>query len=242
LKEAYKSLHEALIHGGISNMVSVELVYVSAEELNTENASAMLQGLDGILVPGGFGYRGVEGKIAASNYARTKNIPFFGICLGMQCAVVEFARNVLALPEANSSEFVPDTPDPIIYLMTKWYDLRTQSVQTRDETSDKGGTMRLGSYPCQLKEGSKAREAYGCSRTDERHRHRYEFNTDYSQACQDRGMILSGTSPDETLIEIVELSDHPWFLGSQFHPEFKSRPMQPHPLFRDFIRAAKENR
>jgi len=242
LKEAYKSLHEALIHGGVSNMVSVDLVYVSAEELTFETAPAMFEGLDGILVPGGFGYRGVEGKIVASGYARENNIPFFGICLGMQCAVIEFARNVLGLPQANSSEFVPETSDPIIYLMTEWYDFRTQSMQKRDESSEKGGTMRLGSYPCQLKEGTKAREAYGCPSVEERHRHRYEFNTDYAQACHEAGMILSGTSPDETLVEIVELADHPWFVGCQFHPEFKSRPMQPHPLFRDFIRAAKDNR
>ena len=242
LKEAYKSLHEALIHGGIANMVSVELVYVNAEELNPDTAQAMLQGLDGILVPGGFGYRGVEGKIEASGYARRKGIPFFGICLGMQCAVIEFARNVLNLPEANSSEFVPESTDPIIYLMTEWYDFRSQSLQTRDESSNKGGTMRLGSYPCVLKDGTKAKEAYACNEVQERHRHRYEFNTAYSQSCDTAGMIQSGTSPDETLVEIVELADHPWFLGCQFHPEFKSRPMHPHPLFRDFIQAAKKYR
>ncbi|MFO8032899.1 MAG: CTP synthase [Desulfohalobiaceae bacterium] len=242
LKEAYKSLHEALIHAGVANSSAVDLVYVNAEELSQANLQERMKGLDGILVPGGFGYRGVEGKILACGFARENQIPFLGICLGMQCAVIEFARNVLGLSEAHSSEFDPETPDPVIYLMTKWYDVRRQCMQERNQDSDKGGTMRLGSYPCLLMQDSKARAAYAAERIDERHRHRYEFNKDYAEQCQSRGLILSGCSPDETLVEIVELQDHPWFLGCQFHPEFRSNPMHSHPLFREFIRAAREQR
>ncbi len=242
LKEAYKSLHEALIHAGVANSSAVDLVYVNAEELNAHNQQERLLGLDGILVPGGFGYRGVEGKILACGYARQNNIPFLGICLGMQCAVIEFARNVLGLTEANSSEFAPDTLDPVIYLMTKWYDVRRQCIQERDSNADKGGTMRLGSYPCLLQEGSKARAAYQAERIEERHRHRYEFNKAYAEQCEAHGLKLSGCSPDETLVEIVELDQHPWFVGCQFHPEFKSNPMQAQPLFRDFIRAARDEK
>ncbi|MCF8037702.1 MAG: CTP synthase [Desulfohalobiaceae bacterium] len=241
LTEAYKSLHEALVHGGVANRLAVELVYVNAEELSPENLDSRLKELDGILVPGGFGYRGVEGKILASGYARREKIPFFGICLGLHSAVIEFARNVLDLPKANSGEFVPDSPDPVIYLMTEWYDVRNQCLQKRDASSDKGGTMRLGSYPCVLQEGSKARAAYGRELIHERHRHRYEFNKDYAERFEAKGMVLSGCSPDETLVEIIEVEDHPWFVGCQFHPEFKSNPMEAHPLFRDFIKAAREN-
>jgi len=240
LKESYKSLHEALVHGGIANDVKPELVYVNSEELTQENVDEKLGHVHGILVPGGFGYRGVEGKIIACKYARENKIPFFGICLGMQCAVIEFARNVLNLPKANSSEFDPNTPDPVIYLMTEWYDFRKKCVQKRDVSCEKGGTMRLGAYPCKLKKGTKSFEAYKKELISERHRHRYEFNKRYAEDFQKKGMVLSGLSPDEKLVEIIEIKDHPWFVGCQFHPEFKSKPMDPHPLFIHFIKAAKE--
>ncbi|MBD5557172.1 MAG: CTP synthase [Desulfovibrio sp.] len=240
LKEAYKSLHEALMHGGVANRVAVELRYVNSENVTPENAAEVFAGCDGILVPGGFGYRGVEGKIAAIQYARENKVPFFGICLGMQCAVIEFARNVAGLVEANSEEFNPLSPQKVIYLMKEWFDFRTHNVERRDDESDKGGTMRLGSYPCKLLPGSRAHDAYAKDLVDERHRHRYEFNNDFKDALGEKGMIFSGTAPDDSLVEIVEIPDHPWFLGCQFHPEFKSRPMQAHPLFRDFIKAAKE--
>ena len=239
LKEAYKSLHEALVHGAVANEVAVNLVYVNSEEVTAKNAAEKLKGLDGVLVPGGFGSRGIEGKISAIQYARENKVPFFGICLGMQCATIEFARHVLGLKEANSEEFNRFTADPVIYLMREWYDVRAQKVEVRDPDSDKGGTMRLGAYPCVIKDESKAMEAYGQSQIEERHRHRYEFNKDYFQRFEDKGFVFSGLSPDESLVEIVELPGHPWFLGCQFHPEFKSNPMRPHPLFREFIRAAK---
>ena len=238
LKEAYKSLHEALVHGAVSNEVSVELEYVNSEEITPKNVEKRLKNLDGILVPGGFGSRGIEGKITSIKYARENKVPFFGICLGMQCAVIEFARNVLGLDKANSQEFDEFTPDPVIYLMTEWYDFRTKKIEKRDEASNKGGTMRLGSYPCKIVKETKAMEAYGESKIEERHRHRYEFNKKYAEALHKAGLVLSGTSPDEELVEMVELPGHPWFLGCQFHPEFKSGPMRPHPLFREFIRAA----
>ena len=238
LKEAYKSLHEALVHGAVSNEVSVELEYVNSEEITPKNVEKRLKNLDGILVPGGFGSRGIEGKITSIKYARENKVPFFGICLGMQCAVIEFARNVLGLDKANSQEFDEFTPDPVIYLMTEWYDFRTKKVEKRDGASNKGGTMRLGSYPCKIVKETKAMEAYGESKIEERHRHRYEFNKKYAEALHKAGLVLSGTSPDEELVEMVELPGHPWFLGCQFHPEFKSNPMRPHPLFREFIRAA----
>lgn len=240
LKESYKSLHEALIHGGIANDVKPELVYVNAEELTQDNVNEKLGQVHGILVPGGFGYRGVEGKIIACKYARENKIPFFGICLGMQCAVIEFARNVLNLPKANSSEFDPNTPDPVIYLMTEWYDFRKKCVQKRDISCEKGGTMRLGAYPCKLKKETKSFEAYKKELISERHRHRYEFNKKYAEDFEKNGMVLSGLSPNEELVEIIEIKDHPWFVGCQFHPEFKSKPMDPHPLFVNFIKAAKE--
>ncbi len=238
LKEAYKSLHEALIHGAVFNEVSVELEYVNSEEITPKNVEKRLKNLDGILVPGGFGSRGIEGKITSIKYARENKVPFFGICLGMQCAVIEYARNVLGLDKANSQEFDEFTPDPVIYLMTEWYDFRTKKVEKRDGASNKGGTMRLGSYPCKIVKETKAMEAYGESKIEERHRHRYEFNKKYAEALHKAGLVLSGTSPDEELVEMVELPGHPWFLGCQFHPEFKSNPMRPHPLFREFIRAA----
>ncbi len=239
LKEAYKSLHEALIHGGVANDVAIRFVYVNSEEVTEKNVAKRLAGLDGILVPGGFGNRGIEGKIRSIQHARENRIPFFGICLGMQCAVVEFARNVLGL-DANSQEFDPKTSNPVIYLMKEWYDFRRKQVERRSEGCDMGGTMRLGAYPCVLKPETRAHEAYGVKRIDERHRHRYEFNKKFAEELEKAGMSISGLSPDEALVEIVELPDHPWFLGCQFHPEFKSNPMRPHPLFREFIRAAKQ--
>jgi CTP synthase len=240
LTESYKSLHEALIHGGIANEARVILRYISAEELEESDPEELLQHCDGILVPGGFGERGVEGKIKAINYARKNDIPFFGICLGMQLAVVEYARNMLDLPRAHSTELKTDTPDPVIYLIKEWFDYRNQKIQVRDENSDFGGTLRLGAYPCVLKPDTLAAAAYDAPEISERHRHRYEFNNAYREILERNGLIVSGTSPDNNLVEIVELVGHPWFLGCQFHPEFKSKPMAPHPLFRDFIKASLE--
>ncbi|WP_462324815.1 CTP synthase [Desulfoplanes sp.] len=237
LKEAYKSLHEALIHGGVANDHAVDLVYVNSEEITPENCSQKLSGVNGILVPGGFGNRGVEGKIEAIRYARENKIPFFGICLGMQCAVIEFARHVLKYEKANSEEFDENTPYPVIYLMKEWFDIRKQRLQFRDKESDKGGTMRLGAYPCVVKEETLAHTAYGVCEVSERHRHRFEFNKTYADDFGTNGMVLSGYSPDETLVEIVELRDHPWFVGCQFHPEFNSNPLHAHPLFREFVKA-----
>ena len=238
LTESYKSLHESLVHGGIANETKVELRYVSADELEDSGSTDVLDGCHGILVPGGFGKRGVEGKIMAVTYARTNKIPFFGICLGMQLAVVEFARNIAGMKGAHSTEFDKNTKYPVIYLMKEWFDFRTKQIQVRDEASDMGGTLRLGSYPCNLEKSTFAHTAYAQDEIQERHRHRYEFNLDHREKLLAKGLIISGTSPDNTLVEIVELADHPWFLGCQFHPEFKSKPMKPHPLFRDFIKAA----
>ncbi len=238
LTESYKSLHEALIHGGIANETKVNLQYISAEGLEDGSELDKLEGCDGILVPGGFGSRGMEGKIRAVTYARERKIPFFGICLGMQLAVVEFARNIAKIEKAHSVEFNLATPHPVIYLMTEWFDFRTGKIETRDQDSDMGGTLRLGAYPCVLKAGTLAAAAYGQASISERHRHRYEFNNTYRQQLEAAGLIISGSSPDENLVEIVELAEHPWFLGCQFHPEFQSKPMRPHPLFRDFIKAA----
>ncbi|MDF1613588.1 CTP synthase [Desulfurivibrio dismutans] len=241
LKESYKSLHEALVHGGVANDNRVVLRYVSAEDIEVhglEGAATLLAGCHGILVPGGFGGRGVAGKLMAIRYAREQKVPFFGICLGMQLATVEFARHVAGLKEADSTEFNAKTPHPVIYFIKEWYDYRTSQVQVRDEATDLGGTLRLGSYPCRLQPGTNAMEAYGEELINERHRHRYEFNNEYRRPLTEKGLVISGTSPDDKLVEIVELADHPWFLGCQFHPEFKSRPMQPHPLFTAFIKAA----
>jgi CTP synthase len=229
-----------LHHGGVANLSKVNLFFVDSEKLEEGNCGEVLARADGILVPGGFGSRGVEGKICAARHARLNRIPYFGICLGMQIAVIEFARHVAGLNEANSSEFSELTPDPVIYLMTEWFDERTRTVQRRDANSEKGATMRLGAYPCRLTAGSLARQAYSCDEISERHRHRYEFNNAYLKRLEKQGMVFSGMSPTGDLVEIIELKDHPWFLGCQFHPEFKSRPMAPHPLFRDFIRAALE--
>ncbi len=238
LTESYKSLNEALLHGGVANRTQVKLYFVDSEKITPDNCDEILAKADGILVPGGFGSRGVEGKICAARHARVKGVPYFGICLGMQIAVVEFARHVAGLAQANSSEFDELSPDPVIYLMTEWFDERTRTVQRRDARSEKGATMRLGAYPCRLAAGSLAHRAYGCDEISERHRHRYEFNNAYRSPLEERGLVFCGTSPSGDLVEIVELRDHPWFLGCQFHPEFKSRPMAAHPLFRDFIRAA----
>lgn len=242
LKDAYKSLMEALTHGGIANDAKVNLQWVDSEEIEVHGPEAFLSEVDGVLVPGGFGYRGIEGKIAAIKYAREKKIPYFGICLGMQCAVIEFARNVCGL-DANSAEFNMNVKDPVIYLMERWFDFRRGRIEERTEVSEKGGTMRLGSYPCVLEPNTHASIAYGAKEIAERHRHRYEFNNAYKGICTRNGMKISGTSPDGELVEIVEIEDHPWFLGCQFHPEFKSRPTEPHPLFKAFIGAAlKEKR
>jgi len=240
LKESYKSLHESLVHGGLGNRVKVEPRYISAEDLEdtSKDPAVLFEGCHGILVPGGFGQRGVEGKMTAITYARENGIPFFGICLGMQLAVVEYARNVLGLKDAHSTEFDATTTNPVIYLIKEWFDYRTKVMQVRDETSDMGGTLRLGAYPCILGEDTFARAAYGEEEISERHRHRYEFNNDYRAQLEEKGLVISGTSPDNNLVEIVEIAEHPWFLGCQFHPEFKSKPMNPHPLFRDFIAAA----
>ncbi len=237
LTESYKSLHESLVHGGLANDAEVELRYINAEDLENNDPEELLSGCHGVLVPGGFGARGIAGKIKAITYARENKIPFFGICLGMQLAVVEFAQNVAGMKDANSNEFTADTKHPVIYLMKEWFDHRTNKVQVRDETSDMGGTLRLGSYPCTLLENTFAHAAYQQDDIDERHRHRYEFNGAFRDELVEKGLVISGVSPDNTLVEIVELADHPWFLGCQFHPEFQSSPMTPHPLFRDFIKA-----
>ena len=237
LRDSYKSLEEALIHGGIANNSRVKLKWTDAEEIEKKGAEEMLADVDGILVPGGFGVRGVEGKIQAVRYAREKKVPYFGICLGMQLAVIEIARTLCGL-KANSTEFDLNTPDPIIYLMEKWYNHRTGIVEERTAESQMGGTMRLGAYPCMLKEETHAFTAYGAKEISERHRHRYEFNNKYREILAKQGVVFSGLSPDGELCEIVELKDHPWFLGCQFHPEFKSRPREPHPLFTAFIEAS----
>jgi CTP synthase len=238
LTESYKSLNEALGHGGLPNDCRVNLIYVDSEKIQSSNCAEMLKEADGILVPGGFGHRGVEGKICAVQYARENKVPFFGICLGMHMAVIEFARNIAGMKDANGEEFDEKTPFPVIYLMKEWYDEKTGDVERRDIHSDKGGTMRLGVYPCRLTEGSLARRAYNTKDISERHRHRYEFNNAYKEKLEENGLSISGTSPDGELVEIVEIQDHPWFLGCQFHPEFKSRPMEPHPLFSSFIEAS----
>jgi CTP synthase len=227
LHDAYLSVVEALTHGGIENDRKVEIQWVDSETVTDENAAEILRGCQGILVPGGFGDRGIEGKISAIRYAREQKVPFLGICLGMQMAVVEFARHVCGMTDAHSSELDPQTTHPVIALMPDQVGVTA-----------KGGTMRLGSYPCHLVEGTKAAEIYGFDEIHERHRHRYEFNNDYRQALTEKGLVLSGLSPDGHLVEMVELPDHPWFVAGQFHPELKSRPNRAHPLFREFIRAA----
>ena len=238
LQESYKSLNEALCHGGVANDCSVDLDFVDSETMDESHCRERLGRADGILVPGGFGARGIGGKIRSIKLAREENVPFFGICLGMQMAVVEYARHVAGMEGAHSTEFDEATPFSVIYLMKEWFDYQSQRIQKRDVTSNKGGTMRLGAYPCILKDTSVAYNAYGTKEISERHRHRYEFNNDFKQQLENAGLIVSGASPDGQLVEIVEIADHPWFLGCQFHPEFKSRPMNPHPLFASFIEAA----
>ena len=227
LQDSYMSLNQALIHGGLANRLKVKIDWIEAEALEKDDPAKILGSKDGILVPGGFGKRGIEGKIRAVTYARENKIPFFGICLGMQCASIEYARSLAGLKKANSTEFVPDAPHKII---VRWREL------ARD--CDIGGTMRLGQYRCDLVKGSVAHQAYRALKISERHRHRYEFNPSYKDALADAGMVFSGMNPDYGLVEIVEAPDHPWFLGCQFHPEFKSKPLAPHPLFKAFIGAS----
>lgn len=241
LRDAYKSLHEALIHGGIANNAKVNLLWVNSEDIEQTNVESILQQIDGILIPGGFGIRGIQGKIEAIRFARTKQIPFFGICLGMQCAVIEIARNVCGL-DANSSEFDTNTPNPVIYLMEEWFNHQTCKLEQRTKESEKGGTMRLGTYPCDIEKNTNAFNAYKINKISERHRHRYEFNNKYRQILSENNVVFSGLSPDEELVEIIEIKDHTWFLGCQFHPEFKSRPFEPHPLFTAFVRASIKNK
>ena len=230
LQDAYKSIYEAIDHGGIANHCEVKVKRVLADELEGENINEAFKDVDGILVPGGFGSRGLQGKIEAVRYAREKKVPYFGICLGMQCAAIEFARNVCGLEGADSTECNKETPHPVICLLEEQKDV----VQ-------KGATMRLGARPCRVKEGTTARAAYGEELIRQRHRHRYEFNNQYRDRFENHGIVFSGVSPDGQLVEMMELKDHPWFVTTQFHPEFQSYPIEPHPLFRDFVKAALEN-
>ena len=228
LTDAYKSIQEALVHGGIANEVGVDMEWVSSDSFTDMDTNGrILSGFDGLLVPGGFGERGVEGMVDVVRWARENNLPFFGICLGLQVAIIEFARNVCKLPETNSSEFAADCENPVISLL-----------DSQQQVEDLGGTMRLGSYPCRLKAGSRAARIYGAEEVGERHRHRYEVNNAYRDTLAEFGMQCTGLSPDGSLVEIIELTDHPWFIGCQFHPELRSRPMQPHPLFASFVGAA----
>ncbi|MDQ6982353.1 MAG: CTP synthase, partial [Mariprofundus sp.] len=236
LADAYKSVNESLFHGGIAHGVRVKIEYIDAESLEKHGVDC-LPGMDGILVPGGFGQRGTEGKIAAIRYARENKVPYLGICLGMQLAVVEFARNVAGMPDAISSEFNERAEHPVIALMTEW-EQEGARIQ-RDSDSDLGGTMRLGGYPCRLIEGTNTFAAYGANEIRERHRHRYEFNNTYREQLESAGLIVAGTLPDNSLVEIIEIPDHPWFVACQFHPEFLSRPYAPHPLFAAFVGASK---
>ena len=236
LQDAYESLNEALAHAGLQTLTDVKIEYFDAEDIE-HNGTDALHGVDAILVPGGFGDRGVEGKITAVRYAREHNIPFLGICLGMHVALIEYARNVCGLEGADSSEMNLSTPHPIVALITEWMEADGSAVQ-RDESSDLGGTMRLGAQPCHLEEGSKVREIYGTELISERHRHRYEVNNNYVGQLQAAGMRVAGWSDDRSLVEIIELPAHPWFIACQFHPEFTSRPRGGHPLFTSYIEAA----
>src|SRR5262249_32357768 len=229
--DAYKSVYEALDHAGIALSCRVAVRKVEAEEIEREGADRVLGGVDGLLVPGGFGHRGISGKIEAIKYARERGLPFFGICLGLQCAVIEFARNMIGLEGANSTEMDRNCPHPVVCLLDEQYDI-----------TNLGGTMRLGSYPCALQEGSRAREAYGAPLIQERHRHRYEFNNQYRPQFEEHGVVFSGTSPDGNLVEVIELPGHPWFVAVQCHPEFKSKPTKAHPLFRAFVKASRDRR
>jgi CTP synthase len=236
LQDAYKSLNEALGHAGLQTLTDVKIEYFDAEDIE-RNGTAALEGVNAILVPGGFGDRGVEGKITAVRYARENNIPFLGICLGMHVALVEYARNVCGLEGADSTEMNPSTPHPIVALITEWMNA-DGSAEQRDESSDKGGTMRLGAQPCHLEADSKVRKIYGKDIVSERHRHRYEINNNYLGPLQDAGMRVAGWSADHSLVEMIELPSHPWFIACQFHPEFTSRPRGGHPLFTSYIEAA----
>lgn len=238
LPDAYKSINEALKHGGLKNQLSVNIKYIDSEDVESRGEE-LLQGIDAILVPGGFGSRGVEGKIIAARYARENNIPYLGICLGMQVAIIEYARHVAHLENANSTEFDAKTPYPVVGLITEWID-EDGNVEVRSDKSDLGGTMRLGGQLCHLKAGSKVRELYGKDDIVERHRHRYEVNNKLVSKLTDAGMQVAGLSTDNKLVEIVEIPEHPWFVGVQFHPEFTSNPRDGHPLFRGFIAAAKK--
>ena len=229
LEDSYLSVSESITHAGFANGVKTKVKFIDSETVTKENAKEILQGVDGIVVPGGFGNRGIEGKIQTIRYARENNIPFLGICLGMQMAVVEFARDVLGLEDANSAEFDEICKNPVIHIMDDQVGI-----------NKKGGTMRLGAYPCTIKEGTRANNIYGETNISERHRHRYEFNNDYKERMEEAGMICSGTSPDGRLVEIVEIPSHPFFIAGQFHPEFKSRPNRPAPLFKALVRVAKE--
>ena len=242
LEDAYKSFKEALTHGGMSNRVKVKVEWVDAEIFDTEDAAPHLEGYHAILVPGGFGERGTEGKIKAAQFARERKIPYFGICLGMQMAVIEAARNVAGIPSAGSEEFDHESGEkrfePVVYHLKEW--IQGNHMVARKTDDDKGGTMRLGSYSATLAEGSKVAGIYGSTSIEERHRHRYEVDTKYRSVLEEKGLVFSGMSPDGKLPEIVEWTDHPWFIGVQFHPELKSKPFAPHPLFADFVRAAVE--
>ena len=236
LQDSYKSLNEAIVHGGIANNARVNIHYVDSEDLE-KGSLTQFEGVHGILVPGGFGDRGIEGKIKAIQYARENKIPYFGLCLGMQLAVIEIGRHLGGFKDAHSTEFNEETSCPLIYLIEEWID-RESKVQKRDRFSDKGATMRLGAYPCKLKSGSIALKAYNQDLIHERHRHRYEFNMAFRKKLEGCGLSVTGISPDGQFVEIIELKNHPWFLACQFHPEFKSKPFSPHPLFRDFIKAS----
>jgi CTP synthase len=237
LKDAYKSLMEALVHGGIANKVRVNLKWVESEVFDTEDTAYYLEDVNGILVPGGFGERGSQGKIRAAEFARTRNVPYFGICFGMQMAVIEALRNIGGLTGASSTEFGP-TNEPVVGLMTEW--MRENELVKRAANGDLGGTMRLGAYDAVLKEGSRVAQIYGSTRINERHRHRYEVNMTYRDAIEQAGLVMSGVSPDGLLPEIIEIPNHPWYIGVQYHPELKSKPFDPHPLFRSFVEAAVE--
>ncbi len=231
LRDSYKSIIEAFVHAGVDNDAKVELKWLDSEKMNRENAHTFFNDISGLLVPGGFGERGSEGKIAAINYARTANLPFFGICLGLQCAIIEFARSVCGMEGANSTEFDPETPHPVIDLM-----------ETQIDVTEMGGTMRLGAWDCTLVKNSLAFQAYGKSKISERHRHRYEVNNNYVSTLQEHGLKVAGTNPNSGLVEVIEIADHPWFVGVQYHPELKSRVLDTHPLFREFVRAAIEHK
>ncbi|MEJ6479040.1 MAG: CTP synthase, partial [Octadecabacter sp.] len=243
LEDAYKSIKEALTHGGMANRIKVNVKWVDAETFDSKDAAPSLAGFHAILVPGGFGERGTEGKIKAAQFAREKKIPYLGICLGMQMAVIEAARNVAGLTAAGSEEFDHEAGkkrfEPVVYHLKEW--VQGNHTVRRKAGDDKGGTMRLGAYDATLTEGSRAAQAYGATAIEERHRHRYEVDTKYRDQLEKFGLMFSGMSPDGRLPEIVEWKDHPWFVGVQFHPELKSKPFAPHPLFADFVRAAMEN-